>query len=67
MRSETQPYSTVLQSLIAIRLCRTASTSHREGPGIEVAMATELDFTNAQAFFVSACEQATIRNIKLVN
>ena len=24
MRSETQPYSTVLQSLIAIRLCRTA-------------------------------------------
>ena len=25
------------------------------------------DFTNAQAFFVSACEQSTSRKIKLVN
>ena len=56
MRSETQPYSTV----IAIRLCRTthaifsqnfgtikrilpgpSSLSHREGPGTEVARTTE--------------------------
>ena len=50
MRSETQPYSTV----IAIRLCRTAhaigtikrilpgssSLSHREGPGTEVVIKT---------------------------
>ena len=40
MRSETQPYSTVLQS-IAIRLCRTAhaifpQNQGREGPGTEV-------------------------------
>ena len=26
-----------------------------------------VDFTNAQAFFVSACEQATSGKIKLVN
>ena len=25
------------------------------------------DFTDAQAFFVSACEQATSRNVKFVN
>ena len=25
------------------------------------------DFTNAQAFFVSACEQATSKNVKFVN
>ena len=47
MRSETQPYSTVLQyGCVALRIFGTikrilpgsSSPSHREGPGIEVVM-----------------------------
>ena len=43
------------------------SPSHREGPGTEVGDWAACDFTNALAVFVSACDQATSRNIKLVN
>ena len=36
-------------------------------PGLIGCLRCHKDFTNAQAFFVSACEQATSGKIKLVN
>ena len=52
-------------NILVSSVCHSSVASTRAKPTGFLARlaAIFLDFTNAQAFFVSACEQATSRNI----